>query len=130
MHKIFITWLIIFTLGLGNVLAQTKTTTPEKQAKFKKQVVEWGTNKQVTGKLNSGEKFGGRIAEIQNDLFVVQSVTNDGKVTSQSINFSDLNKLSIKGNAGRVAGHTALGVLAGVGAIFVMLFVIYAASES
>lgn len=130
MYKTFITWLIIGALGLGNVLAQTKTASPEKQAEFKKHVVEWGTNKQVNVKLHSGEKLSGRITEIQNDFFALQSVTKDGKVTSQPINFSHINKLSAKGNAGRTAGHTALGVLAGVGAIFVMLFVIYAATES
>lgn len=127
---VFFSWLLIFALGLGNALAQTKPTSAEKQATFKKQVVEWGTNKQVSGKLNSGEKFAGRIAEIQNELFVVQAVSKDGKVTSTPIHFSDLNKLSPKNSAGRTAGFTALGVLAAVGAVFVVLFAVYAASES
>jgi hypothetical protein len=122
--------LLTCTFAMPLTFAQTKTTTSEKQAKFKKQVVDWGINKHVNGKLNSNEKFTGRIAEIQNDFFIVQSVTKDGKVTSQPINFSDLDKLSLKGNAGKVAGRTALGALAGVGAIFVMLFVIYAVNES
>lgn len=127
---VIFSWLLIFALGLGNTLAQTKPTSPEKQAEFKKRVVEWGTNKQVNGKLNSGAKFSGRLAEIQNDFFVVQAVASDGKVTSQSIPFSEVNKLSAKGHAGRTAGFTALGVMAAVGAVFVMLFAIYAASES
>ena len=130
MLKMSIAWCLIFAFGLSNVLAQTKTTAPEKQAAFKQRVVEWGTNKQVNVKLNSGEKISGRIAEIQNDFFALQSVTKDGKVTSQPINFSDINKLSAKGNAGRTAGMTALGVMAAVGAVFVMLFAIYAASDS
>jgi hypothetical protein len=123
-------WVLIVALGFGNALAQTKTSSPEKQAEFKKRVVEWGTNKQVNVKLHSGEKISGRVAAIENDFFTVQSVTKDGKVTSHQINFSDLNKLSAQGNAGRTAGFTALGVLAAVGAVFVMLFAIYAASES
>lgn len=122
-------WVLIVALGVSNALAQTRTTSPEKQAEFKKRVVEWGTNKQVSVKLNSGEKISGRIAEIQNDFFAVQSVTKDGKVTSHQINFSDLNKVSAKSSAGRTAGFTALGVLAAVGAVFVMLFAIYAVSE-
>ena len=128
--SVIFSWLLICALGLGNTLAQTKTTSPEKQAAFKKQVVEWGTNKQVNGKLNSGEKFSGRIAEIQNDLFVLQAVAKDGKIATQSINFSELNKLSLKGKAGRTAGLTALGIMAAVGAVFVMLFAIYAATDS
>ena len=123
-------WVLIAVLSFGNALAQTKTTSPEKQAEFKKRVVEWGTNKQVNVKLHSGEKISGRIAEIQNDFFTVQAVSKDGKVTSHQINFSDLNKVSAKNSAGRTAGFTALGVLAAVGAVFVMLFAIYAASES
>lgn len=130
MRKTSIIWLIIFALGLSNVLAQTKTTAPEKQAEFKQRVVAWGTNQPVNVKLNSGEKISGRIAAIQNDFFALQSVTKDGKITSQQVNFSDINKLSAKGNAGRTAGMTALGVMAAVGAVFVMLFAIYAATDS
>ena len=130
MYRTIITFIVIGALSLGNVLAQTKATSPEKQAKFKKQVVEWGTNKQVSVKLNSGAKIEGRIAEIQNDFFAVQSVSKEGQVSSQSVNFSDINKLSPKGEAGKIAGQTALGILAGVGAVFVTLFIIYAANES
>ncbi len=127
--SLVLSWLLILALGFSSALAQTKTTSPEKQAEFKKRVVEWGTNKQVNVKLNSGAKISGRVAEIQNDYFEVQTVTRDGQVTSQQINFSDINKLSVKGNAGRTAGYTALGILAGVGATFVVLFAIYAANE-
>lgn len=130
MCKAFITWLAICALAFGNVLAQTKTTSPQKQAELKKRVVEWGTNKQVNVKLNSGEKFSGRLADIQNEFFVVQSITPDGKVTSHQINFSDVNKVSQKGQAGRVAGFTALGVLAAVGVAFVIIFAVIAANES
>ena len=127
---IIISWLLILALGCGNALAQTNITAPEKQAAFKQRVVDWGTNKQVNVKLNSGEKISGRIAEIQNDFFALQAVTKDGKVTAREINYREINKLSAKSNAGKVAGHTALGVLAGVGAVFVVLFAIYAATDS
>lgn len=130
MCRAFIMWLTICALALGNVLAQIKTTSPQKQAEFKKRVVEWGTNKQINVKLNSGEKFSGRLADIQNEFFVVQSVTPDGKVTSQQINFSDVNKVSEKGKAGRAVGFTALGVLASVGAAFVIIFAVILANES
>lgn len=131
-HALSFTLAVLLTCTLATqfVFAQTKTASPEKQAEFKKRVVEWGTNKHVNVKLHSGEKLSGRIAEIQNDFFALQSVTKDGKVTSQPVNFSDINTLSAKGNAGKIAGRTALGVLAGVGAVFVVLFVIYAATES
>ncbi len=131
-HALSLTLSLLLTCPLAThfAFAQTKTTSSEKQAEFKKRVVGWGTNKQVNVKLNSGEKVTGRIADIQNDFFALQAVTKDGKVTSQPINFSDINKLSAKGNAGSALGHTALGVLAGVGAIVVTLFIIYAVTDS
>ncbi|MBS1807753.1 MAG: hypothetical protein JST84_06140 [Acidobacteria bacterium] len=130
MCKTIIVWLVIFALGLGNALAQTKATSPEKQAEFKKHVVEWGTNKQVNVKLNSGEKLSGRIADIQNEFFVLQSVSKEGKVISREIHYNGLNKLSGKTNAGKVAGYTTLGVLAGVGVVFLVIFGVFLANES
>ena len=117
--------LLLLTAFVNPTIAQAS-----KAESLRRKVIEWGTNKQVNVKLNSGEKVSGRIAEIQNDFFAVQAVTKDGKVSSQQINFGDIHKLSAKGKAGRIAGHTTLGVLAGVGAIFVMLFVIYATTDS
>lgn len=128
MRKTFITWCAMCALAISSVSAQTKTASPEKQAEFKKRVVEWGPNKQVNVKLHSGEKISGRVAEIQNEYFAIQSVAKDGKIMSQQINFSDINKLSPKGNVGRTAGFTALGVAAAVGAVFVVAFAIYAAT--
>jgi hypothetical protein len=122
-------WILVFVLGLSNALAQTKTTSLEKQAEFKKRVVEWGINKQVNVKLNSGEKISGRLAEIQNEHFEIQSVTPTGKVTSRQINYSDLNKLSSKSNAGNVAGYVALGVLAGIGAAVLIVIAAIHANE-
>ncbi len=129
MPKVSIVWCLIFALGLSNAFAQTNPTALEKQAEFKQRVVAWGTNKQVNVKLHSGEKLSGRIAEIQNDFFAIQFVAKNGQITSQPIKFSDINKLSAKGNAGKTAGFTALGIMAAVGAVFVMLFTIYAATE-
>lgn len=117
--------LMIFAIAVKPTLAQSS---PDE--KLRNRVVEWGTNKQVNVKLHSGEKINGRIAAIQNEYFEIQSAAKDGKITTQQINYSNINKLSAKGNAGRTAGMTALGAMAAVGAIFVMLFAIYAASES
>lgn len=131
-HALSFTLAILLTCSLATqfVFAQTKTTTPEKQAEFKKRLVEWGTNKHVNVKLHSGEKISGRIAEVQNEFFAVQFATKDGKITSQQINFNDILKLSPKRQAGSILGHTALGVMATVGAVFVTLLIIYAANES
>ena len=106
--------------------AQTNNKQLEKEAKLKQKIVEWGTNKNVAVKLKSGEKLDGRIAEIKEDLFAVQFVDKD-KVTSREINYSDVDKISGKdgGKAGKIAGYTALGVLAGVGVVFLVVLGIW-----
>jgi hypothetical protein len=107
--------------------AQTNNKQLEKEAKLKQKVVEWGTNKNVSVKLKSGEKLAGRIADIKDDIFALQFVDKD-KVTSREIRYSDVDKISTKdgGKAGRVVGYTALGVLAGVGVFMVVILSIWA----
>ncbi len=81
-------------------------------------------------KLKSSEKLAGRIAEIKEDVFAVQFVDKD-KVTSREIRYSDIDKISSKdgGKAGKVAGYTVLGVLAGVGVVFIVVFGMILANE-
>ncbi len=107
--------------------AQVNNKQLEKEAKLKQKIVEWGTNKNVAVKLKSGEKLEGRIAEIKETLFAVQFVDKD-KVTAREISYSDVDKLSGKdgGKAGKVVGYTALGVLAGVGVMFLIVLGIWA----
>lgn len=128
-YSLFMAWLLIFALGVVPTLAQTKIASAEKQAEFKKRVVDWGTNKQINVKLHSGEKISGRLAEIQDQYFAVQAVSKDGKVVSRQINYSDINKLSAKANAGNIVGYTALGVLAGVGVVVIVTIAMIAANE-
>lgn len=108
-------------------LAQTNNQQQEKETKLKQKLVEWGTNKNVAVKLKSGEKIEGRIADIKDELFVVQLVDKD-KVTSRDIAYSTVDKISAKdgGKAGKVAGYTALGVLAGVGVVLLVMVGIWA----
>ncbi len=108
-------------------VAQTNHKQLEKEAKLKQRVVEWGTNKNVTVKLKSGEKLNGRIAEIKDDVFAVQFVDKD-KVTAHEIRYSDVDKISGKdgGKAGRIVGYTALGVLAGTGVVMLAVLAAWA----
>ena len=107
--------------------AQTNNKQLAKETKLKQQVIEWGTNKTVAVKLKSGEKLDGRIAEIKEDLFAVQFVDKD-KITAREIRYSEVDKISGKdgGQAGKIAGYTALGVLAGVGVVFLVVLGIWA----
>lgn len=107
--------------------AQTTNKQVTKETKLKQKVVEWGTNKNVLVKLKSGEKLDGRIADIKDEIFAVQFVNKD-QVTSRELRYSDVDKISEKdgGKAGKVAGYTALGVLAGVGVLFLISLAVWA----
>ena len=107
--------------------AQSNNKQLDKETKLKQKIVGWGTNKNVAVKLKSGEKLEGRIAEIKDDLLAMQFVDKD-KVTSREIRYSDIDKISSKdgGKAGKIAGYTALGVLAGVGVVMLVVVSIWA----
>ncbi len=119
--------LLLCLLFVVPSFAQTNNKQLEKEAKLKQKIVQWGTNKNVFIKLKSGEKLEGRMADIQTDLFTVQLVDKD-KVTSRELRYSDVDKISAKdsGKAGKIAGYTVLGVLAGVGVVFLVVLGVWA----
>ncbi|MFN7927406.1 MAG: hypothetical protein U0Y68_05580 [Blastocatellia bacterium] len=117
-----LSWLLVLALAVAPVLASTRATSVTKQqtqeAKHKKRIVEWGTNKNVSVKLKSGSKVDGRIAEIKDENFIVQLVEN-GQVVNREVRYGDVEKLSAKGepNGGKIAAWIALGAAAGVGVL-------------
>ena len=119
--------LTLCLLLVGAAPAFAKPQKQTKEEKSKKQIVEWGTNKNIGVKLNSGEAVAGRIAEIKDDLFTVQFV-KDGKITTRDVRYDEVKKLSGKdgGKAGKIVGYTALGVLAGVGVVIVAVLAAWA----
>ena len=119
--------LLLCVLFIAPVTAQTNNKQLEKETKLKQKIVEWGTNKNVSVKLKSGEKLEGRIADIKDDLFAVQFVDKE-KVAARELRYSDMDKISAKdgGKAGKIAGYTALGVLAGVGVVMLVMVGIWA----
>ena len=119
--------LTLCLLLVGAVPAFAKPQKQTKEEKAKKQIVAWGTNKNIGVKLTSGEAVDGRIAEIRDDIFTVQFV-KDGKIATRDVRYDEVKKLSGKdgGKAGKIAGYTALGVLAGVGVVIVTVLTVWA----
>ncbi|MFN7947523.1 MAG: hypothetical protein U0Z53_19395 [Blastocatellia bacterium] len=109
-------------LATAPALAQTATADAAKEEALKKRVVEWGTNRNVTVKLKSGEKVKGRIAEISDEHFAVQFVEK-GKVTSREVRYSEIKGISEKGSAGDIAAGVAIGSLAAIGVVAIFLLV-------
>lgn len=127
--KNFISLFLVFGLGIGSVLAQqVKTAKPKKIAQTKVKVVSWGTNKQVNVQLFSGEKISGRIADIKDDMLIIQLAEN-GQITSREVQYENIKKISDVVGAGKIAGYTALGVLAGVGGTIAAIFIAIYANE-
>ncbi len=125
--KIIATFLMC-SLSISAVLAQqVKKAEAKKIAEYKSKVVEWGINKQVSVKLFSGEKIEGRLTEINDQKVTIQFAQN-GQVKNQEIQYEEMKKISAKINGGKVAGYTALVVLAGVGAVFTILIAVVAAN--
>lgn len=118
---------IVLTCALLPVLAAAKQTSQE--AKFKQKIVGWGTNKQVAVELNSGQKFKGRIANIQDDLFTVQ-IVQQGQISSREVRYQEIKKISDQdgSKAGKVIGYTTIGVLAGLGIFALGVLVIQASN--
>lgn len=120
---------IICALLVVTSVAQTNNKQLEKETKLKQKIVEWGTNKNVSLKLKSGEKLVGRISDIKDNQFALQLVDKD-KVTSREFRYNEVDKISGKepGKAGKVVGYTALGVLAGLGALLLISVAVYASN--
>lgn len=119
-RKIF-TLLMLVTL-MGNFAGFAQTNLSKQEAENKRRVVELGTNQNVKLKLQSGEMLEGRIAEIQNDLFVLQFVNQNSQVQTRELRYSDVKKISPKGV--QTAGSTfKRGVLKGAGIYVGMVIV-------
>jgi hypothetical protein len=105
--------LVIATLLCQSFPAYAQTSSAQ-EIKLKRQVVERGTNQQVSIKLQSGETLQGNIAEIRNDSFTLQFVDAAGQVNTRDIAYSELSKVS-KAGGKNLGGTVKRGFLLGVG---------------
>jgi hypothetical protein len=127
--KNFISLFLVFGLGIGSALSQEiKTAKPKKIAQTKAKVVSWGVNKQVNVQLFSGEKIGGRIADIKDDKLIIQLAEN-GQIISRDVPYENIKKISDVVGAGKIAGFTALGILAGIGGTLAAIMIAIYANE-
>ena len=93
-----------------------------KAESLRRKVIEWGTNKPIAVKLNSGEKLKGRIAEIKFDTLAIQLIGQD-KIVTRELRWDDLNKVSLSSadeKARKIGGFIAIGVLATLAVVIVV----------
>lgn len=94
-------------------LAQTN------EEKLKTKIVHWGLHKNVTVKLNSGEKLQGRVAEIKDEFFALQ-VLNQSPISMRQIPFREVHKLSGHTDWDAQKARTYIGL---AGAILLVVYV-------
>jgi hypothetical protein len=93
----------------------------EKAPTLKERVLAFPPHAMVQVKLRSKEKIRGRLGEITDEGFVVQTATG-GKIDSQKISFNDVKSIKVTegGKGGKVAAYIAAGAV-GAAVILVIL---------
>lgn len=115
LSAVLVSFCLILSLTIQPIFAQDKT------ARLKEKIVNWGQNKNVSVKLKTGEQITGRISEIKDDYFAVQSV-NLGQVTTRQINFDEVQSASGKGETD--ARTLTRYIFLGSGVLFTVLAVV------
>lgn len=134
--SVALSFALIASLPSLTALAQTAQPSSDKQkskeeqrvAKLKKRVVEFGTNKIAAVQLKSGEKVTGRVSEIRDDAFVVQSA-DKGQITSRDLKYDDVSGVKEKGVGKRVAGRVALITVAVAGGVMLVILIALASVD-
>jgi hypothetical protein len=92
------------------------------QETLKERVLEIPAGTMVEVRLTNREKLRGRLGEISDDGFNLQTAKRD-KIETRKIAFDELKSVKkVEGNKGaQTAGYIVLGGLAGVGVLFLIL---------
>jgi hypothetical protein len=108
-------------------------TQAESKAKptFKERILEIPPGTMIEVRLLSKEKLRGRLGEITDEGFAVQTAKGN-KIETRKIAFEDVKSLAkVEGRkAAKTAGWIVLGVLAGVGALILIMVIALSASNS
>jgi hypothetical protein len=101
--------------------AQESTAKPT----LKERILEVAPGTMIEVKLLNKQKIRGRLGELTDEGFSLTTAQGE-KITTQKIAFAEVK--SFKKVEGGKAGHAAVYALAGIGAFFLILFIVYAAS--
>lgn len=115
-HKILSVLLVVLLCNSIPASAQSKA-----EIKFKRQILEWGTNQNIKLRLRSKEKLEGRIAEIKPASFVLQFVGVAGQIISREISYSELDKLSKHRDPGQEPGTRTMLIIAAVTVVLTLV---------
>jgi hypothetical protein len=125
--SILLSCLLWAQCGISAKAAAPEASPPQKtsdsgQATLKERVLEIPAGTMVEVRLTNREKLRGRLGEISDDGFNLQTAKRD-KIETRKIAFDELKSVKkVEGNKGaQTAGYIVLGGLAGVGVLFLIL---------
>ena len=109
--------------SLGQTESKAKPT-------LKERILEVPPGSMIEVRLHNKEKFRGRLGEITDEGLSLQTAQGN-KIESQKIAFADMKsfKKVESAKAAKTFGWVAIGVLAGVGALVIILVAVLAASQ-
>ncbi|MBL8203267.1 MAG: hypothetical protein JNM09_03495 [Blastocatellia bacterium] len=120
--------LCLLVVGVPNVAAKSKAEkAAEFAAKVKTNIAKLGTgpDARIEVKLRDKTKLKGYISQVGTDSFVITDPE-----TKAETNVPYPNVAKATGQNMSTGAKIAIGVLAGIGAVFLVLWIIYAATES
>jgi hypothetical protein len=112
---------LICVLSICVSAQPTQATKPT----LKEQVVLIPLGSVVEVTLTSKQKLRGRIGSVSDAGFDFQYVQNDQTI-SRTLNYSEVRSVKVKGKGMSTAAKVTIGVLAGVGGVFLVLIAIAA----
>ena len=111
----------------AKVHGATSPAQAEAKPTFKERILEIPPGTMIEVRLLSKEKLRGRLGEVSDEGFALQTAKGN-KIETRKIAFEDLKSLSkVEGaKAAKTAGWVVLGVLAGLGAVVLILALVFA----
>jgi|WetSurMetagenome_2_1015567.scaffolds.fasta_scaffold186150_1 hypothetical protein len=119
-----LTVLLMWQTMAPGALAQA--TKPREQV-LKEQVIEIAAGSVIEVRLLSKEKLRGKLGPVSDAGFELQAV-KDGKIQTQTVGFDQVQSLKVKGQGMGNGAKITLGILAGVGVVFLVFTLIAVAT--
>jgi hypothetical protein len=112
----------------AKVHSATSPAQAESKPTLKERVLEIPSGTMIEVRLLSKEKLRGRLGEVTDEGFAVQTAKGN-KIETRKIAFQDVKSLSKAegGKAGKTAGWIVLAALAGIGVLVLTMALIFAA---
>lgn len=107
--------------------AVTARSVKPREQLLKTQVIEIPAGSVVEVRLLSKEKLQGRLGQLSDAGFELQAV-KDGKIQTQKVAFDQVQSVKVKGRGMGNGAKITLGILAGVGIVFLVFTLIAVAT--